>query len=444
MASESVQVSKEAQVTKIVFGWDNVSVLTETGDVLVQGDNLCGTFGLGENASGRCETFRRVTGVVSQLHLASVQDLSSGECHALLLLKDGSVLGAGSNAMGQLGLRDTITTRVIGMYGNAQLVNDDPVDFLTWTQIPALAKHPIKLVAAGENHSVLVDKNNAVWTAGDDDCNQLGRNKKRGEHQFVRVLEKFASPILSVVTGDRTTFLVTEAGQVFGCGDNESGQLGFLDWDQEDEAMTNDGRANRFAQVDLPEDEHATKVAAGTAHTLILTRSGRVYASGWSLAWGVEEKGKEQSGAASLDWFAFKRLDLPPQHDDAAEMVPVIDIACGQSATAILKADGTLWWAQVSDKSKGIPSGWLKLDLPDAVRPQHIALPTTWGPPVVIDEQGNLFSKSELYSTFQKDGFRSSTGSRQLDKYVQIKLELSTPVEMNDDSSPQDDEQDDE
>ena len=80
-------------------------------------------------------------------------------------------------------------------------------------------------------------------------------------------------PARSVSSGSHHSMMVSKSGKVFTCGSALHGKLGL----QINEA----GNLVKFTQVQLPTT--AKSVAVGDYHTLCLTDSGQVYAWGGSL-----------------------------------------------------------------------------------------------------------------------------------------------------------------
>jgi alpha-tubulin suppressor-like RCC1 family protein len=72
----------------------------------------------------------------------------------------------------------------------------------------------------------------------------------------------------AIAAGACCSFALTEAGEVYAWGDNESGQLGVGD------------KENRLTPVKMPGLQRVKAIAAGALHSLALTEAGEVYAWG--------------------------------------------------------------------------------------------------------------------------------------------------------------------
>ena len=86
-------------------------------------------------------------------------------------------------------------------------------------------------VAGGGAHSALVTRSGEAFTWGASGAGRLGHADKINEAaprllRLERVLGAAAPRVVQVACGSRHTLLLSEAGAVFACGANESGQLG--------------------------------------------------------------------------------------------------------------------------------------------------------------------------------------------------------------------------
>ncbi len=138
----------------------------------------------------------------------------------------------------------------------------------------------IVYAAAGAGHSGVVTSGGGVWTWGWGACGCLGHNDEQ-DQLVPRELEgQFGGArALSLAAGCAHTMVVTTCGAVWGCGRGEDGQLGVGDW------------ADRYAPVRVGGEEafgqsNVRKVACGNAHTVAVTEEGAV----WS--WGCGEGGR--------------------------------------------------------------------------------------------------------------------------------------------------------
>lgn len=130
-----------------------------------------------------------------------VQDVCMGAEHTCFLLEDGSVWCCGSNAVGQCGA--------------------PPSDVDCELFQVELPQNDATAVGCGEHHTVVLCATGDVYTFGNNQVGQLGRNKTDTPG---KVGIKRAT---SISCGQNHTLIVeSDAGSVFGFGDNSSGQLG--------------------------------------------------------------------------------------------------------------------------------------------------------------------------------------------------------------------------
>lgn len=85
-----------------------------------------------------------------------VKQISAAINHTLFLTEDGKVFGVGSNSSGQLGLGQAITSAVQPM------------------MVDELLQQDIEQVAAGNQHSLFLNKTGEVFTCGSNINNSLG------------------------------------------------------------------------------------------------------------------------------------------------------------------------------------------------------------------------------------------------------------------------------
>ncbi|KAL6186414.1 hypothetical protein ACLB2K_042534 [Fragaria x ananassa] len=142
-----------------------------------------------------------------------------------------------------------------------------------------------KVVAAGAWHAAVVGQDGRVCTWGWGRYGCLGHGNEECE-SAPKVVEALSNvKAVHVATGDYTTFVVSEEGDVYSFGCGESASLGHN--------SAADGQGNRHANVLAPElvsslkqvNERVVQISLTNsiywnAHTFALTESGKLYAFG--------------------------------------------------------------------------------------------------------------------------------------------------------------------
>src|SRR3990167_4410998 len=173
--------------------------LDSNGDVFCCGSNINGELGVASEEGKKLEPTKI-------LNLPKIQALSGGKSHSLFLDIDGNVWAAGNNGNGQLGT------------GN---LNDSqkPVKVLNLPKI--------KSISAGAYVSWFVDFNGNVWGCGANGKGELGFGDSRARLQPSKLSAalqdltiKDPVRIISVGGNEAASIFLTETGSVFTCGSN--------------------------------------------------------------------------------------------------------------------------------------------------------------------------------------------------------------------------------
>lgn len=209
------------------------------------------------------------------------------------LKNDGTLVGMGSDAQGQLGLgRPKFFTSPAQTVGLTQVIS----------------------VAAGGNHSVALRQDGTVWTWGYNTFGQLGNGTSLNSMHAALV------PNLDDVTGISAgyihTIVVKQDGTVWAWGSNTDGQ-------------TSGSYPIATSPIQVSGLSNVIMVAAACDgyHNLALTADGKVW------TWGSNSRGQLGDGT-SID------RSTPSQVTDLAG---VSWIAAGYEHSLAVKSDGTIW-----------------------------------------------------------------------------------------------------
>lgn len=219
-------------------------------------DNHIYTWGFDQNAMlglgyriKRIESGREVDGYLTafQLPIVSTDEIYSkvytGYDKKFILTADGKVYAWGSNNSNQLGL--SFSPQV------ATLVNTLP---------------PIKDIALGRYHTLFLDMNGDVWSAGQNSFGQLGLGNTSIPSIPTRI--PTLSNISSISAAEYSSYAISESGQAYSFGDNRNGQLGLGDIIQRNEPRLIEGFAN------------VKEIIGGLKHSMLITTSGELYVTG--------------------------------------------------------------------------------------------------------------------------------------------------------------------
>ncbi len=255
-------------VAEIAAGEGHSLAVTSTGQLYAFGDNFFGQLGSTTNSSTSnanstpaLVTLPGATGPVTQV--------AAGANHSLVVTSSGQLYAFGLNRYGQLGS----TTR-----NGTEKANPTP----TLVSLSG-ATGPVTQVAAGESFSLAVTSTGQLYAFGLNNFGQLGIKTNSGTEKAnptptLVSLSGATGPVTQVAAGATFSLAVTSTGQLYAFGLNHFGQLG---------STTNNGtqKANPTPTlVSLPgASGPVTEVAAGAAHSLVVTSTGQLYAFGENL-----------------------------------------------------------------------------------------------------------------------------------------------------------------
>jgi alpha-tubulin suppressor-like RCC1 family protein len=188
------------------------------------------------------------------LYTGSTTTLSGGQT---VTATEGVAVGWGLNNLGQLGNETTTNSRV-------------PLA----VHLPAGTT--VTAVAGGFAHSLALTTTGAVYAWGDNSHGQLGNGTTTSSTAPVAVSLPAGTVVTAIAVGYYDSVALTSTGQIYAWGLNNVGQLG--------NGSTSD--APSPVLVSLPGGVIATAISAGYVHTLALTTDGTVY------AWGANNVGQ--------------------------------------------------------------------------------------------------------------------------------------------------------
>ncbi|MCP0913528.1 hypothetical protein NKV53_03990 [Legionella sp. 27cVA30] len=219
--------------------------ITSRGEIFASGYNLFGQLGAGSQG--------RINGLQEIKTTAAICNVALGAHHTIILSCKGKLYAAGSNHFHQLGIAGIDKTGIF-----------KEIKFLA-------GKNPgVKLIAAGVFHNLALTIHNELYVWGNNSRGQLGL----GNEQTITTPKKISAEnfageeIVSMAAGLSFSVILTNAGNVYTCGDNSSGQLG------------RPGEPGKFMPVAGLKNIKA--IVTGDSHVLALTRHGELFGWGYN------------------------------------------------------------------------------------------------------------------------------------------------------------------
>ena len=277
-------------IKAIACGYFHTLALDSTGTVWGWGYNGQGQLGIGD-------TGNRATPVPI---MNGIKAIAAGRLFSLALDYGGRVWAWGDNTYGELGMGDFVNryfpTQMTGLnttpikaiacggyhslmldqQGNlygcgynyyGQLMQTDNNDRYT----PTLMDQAVEAMAAGYAHT-LVLVNGGVFAAGLNDHGELGDGTQTNGNNWVSFPSNHFPKIRirSIGAGNFHSLAVAVDGSVWAWGYNGYGQLGLGD------------KNDRLYPTQMPRAAYAKAVTGGERHTLVLTAGGKVLATGYN------------------------------------------------------------------------------------------------------------------------------------------------------------------
>uniref|UniRef100_A0A2K5C0G0 HECT and RLD domain containing E3 ubiquitin protein ligase 4 n=1 Tax=Aotus nancymaae TaxID=37293 RepID=A0A2K5C0G0_AOTNA len=226
-----------------------------------------------------------------------VRDVGCGLRHTVFVLDDGTVYTCGCNDLGQLGHEKS---------------RKKP------EQVVALDAQNIVAVSCGEAHTLALNDKGQVYAWGLDSDGQLGL---LGSEECIRVPRNIKSlsdiQIVQVACGYYHSLALSKASEVFCWGQNKYGQLGL---GTDCKKQTSPQLIKSLLGIPF------MQVAAGGAHSFVLTLSGAIF--GW---------GRNKFGQLGLN---DENDRYVPNLLKSLRSQKIVYICCGEDHTAALTKEG--------------------------------------------------------------------------------------------------------
>ena len=280
--------------------WKTLATRISSHTSAIKTDGTLWTWGYG--ATGRLgtnDTTNRSTPVTTFAGGSSWKQVSSGATHTASIKTDGTLWTWGFGTQGQLGTNDT-TTRSTPVTTFAGGTN--------WKQ-----------VSAGNVHTAAIKTDGTLWTWGAGGVGRLGTNDVTNRSTPVTTFAG-GTNWKQVASGNAHTAAIKTDGTLWTWGWNSNGQLGTNDVTNRSTPVTTFAGGTNWKQV-----------SSGNSHTIALKDDG---VNKELYSFGSNADGKLGFPESSLD-------GVPNQ--TFAEETNWKQVSSGNSHTAAIKTDGTLW-----------------------------------------------------------------------------------------------------
>ena len=243
-------------IVSVIAAQKGCFAVDDAGTVISWGWNYSGNLARPDNFGGH-----QSNSVPTATSVTSVVKLSSDN-HTVALTVDKRVLAWGQNYHGQLGNGGTADQW-------------QPQDV---TASGSLSGRTVVDVAAGGQHTVVICSDGTVHGAG---YNFAGSLSDAGPDGPIRVFAQLTFPTnaVSVVCGYHTTYVIDDAGDLWGCGINGSGQLGIPGGDRNVFTKIS-GTGNPQGSLFGRSDVNAVAAMVYPNHALVQCADGSVHAFG--------------------------------------------------------------------------------------------------------------------------------------------------------------------
>ncbi|MDR1817941.1 MAG: M12 family metallo-peptidase [Puniceicoccales bacterium] len=244
------------------------------------GDNALGQSGAGYSASTTGGTALQLDDGTDGNPAESVSAYAN---HTVVIAANNVALLFGSNSNGQLGTGNTVNARG-GVAEQSSYSSQNANGARGERYIVTISN--VLLAATGGAHTALLDLTGQLYTVGANERGQLGDGTTTERREFTAINyaagegagatteeggEAAATPVndaTRLAAGNAHTLFINAAGDLYGFGDNASGQL------------ARDPNATPLAAAPVKIAANATAAAAGDANTYFLDADGALHALG--------------------------------------------------------------------------------------------------------------------------------------------------------------------
>jgi alpha-tubulin suppressor-like RCC1 family protein len=278
----------QGKIKAISCGGRHTAILTNHGYIYCTGSNIDGQLGI-DIIIPNVDKFTLCTDFDNKQ--GKIKAISCGVRHTALLTKSGYIYCTGNNLRGQLGIPLSQTFHLLPKVDHRQ----DPYYLDKFTicnggkDIDNI-QGKIKAISCGLFHTALLTKSGYIYATGQNNSGQLGIPKNQtnpppkkpplyylDEFTICKGIDNIQGYIKAISCGLFHTALLTIYGYIYCTGDNSAGQLGIETYSNVD-IFTKCKGGKDIKKI----QGHIKAISCGVGHTLILTKDGQIYATGWN------------------------------------------------------------------------------------------------------------------------------------------------------------------
>jgi alpha-tubulin suppressor-like RCC1 family protein len=283
----------EKTPVSISCGVFHTIVLMDDGSIYGCGQNIYGQLGNGNTTQQK--TLTAMTNTTGKTPVS----ISCGGYYTIVLMDDGSIYGCGWNYNGQLGNGSTTTTSTLTAMTNTT------------------GKTPVS-ISCGGYHTIVFMDDGSIYGCGDNQYGQLGDGTTNTQTTLTAITNIPGTPV-SISCGGYYIIVFMDDGSIYGCGDNQYGQLG-------DGTTT---KKTTLTAMTNTTGKTPVSISCGTNHTMVLMDDGSIYGCGYNT-YGRLGNGTN-TNTSTLTAMTNTTGKTP------------VSISCGNSHTIVLMDDGSIY-----------------------------------------------------------------------------------------------------
>nr|QBK90167.1 MAG: F-box and regulator of chromosome condensation repeat protein [Pithovirus LCPAC102] len=248
-------------VKSVSNGLSHTVLIDENNRVWSYGSNNSGQLGLGGTKSMADPT--------KLLNFNKAKSVSGGDNHTMIIDENDELWSCGNNDFGQLGLGNKkgkkVPTKITRFSDISKIQNYYSSDTIA-------SVHKVKAVSCGGRHTIIIDENDEVWSCGDNQFGQLGLGSGINKYTIIPVPTKlsFNNKVKQISSGNDHIMIIDENNEVWSCGSNEHGQLGL--------GLDNDINKNILTKINF--NYKVKYVSCGYTHSMIIDENNELWGFG--------------------------------------------------------------------------------------------------------------------------------------------------------------------